>query len=335
MSDDIAISLKNVSKVFKRYHHPSDRLKEIFLPGKIKSKEFWALDNINLEIPKGETVGIIGCNGSGKSTLLQIIAGTLQPTSGEVQVSGRVSALLELGSGFNPEFTGRQNVFFNGQILGLNQEEIEARFSEIESFADIGEFIDQPVKTYSSGMFVRLAFSVAVNVNPEILIIDEALAVGDEGFQRKCFSRLELFKQQKVTILFVSHATNIVLEICDSACILDKSQILMRAPSKIAVENYRKLILAPRNLRSLVRHEILDFHKSASLSYSDQASKENSLRHSSVYKPNDKVIKPKSSIEYKPNGARIKGVAIRDNENKAVTLLKSKEEYTLEYEILI
>ena len=164
MTKDIAISLENVSKVFRRYHHPTDRLKEILLPRKSKANDFWALKNIDLEIPRGETVGIIGRNGSGKSTLLQIVAGTLQPTTGKVNVNGRVSALLELGSGFNPEFTGRQNVFFNGRILGLSQEEVESRFDEIATFADIGDFIDQPVKTYSSGMFVRLAFAVAVNI---------------------------------------------------------------------------------------------------------------------------------------------------------------------------
>jgi lipopolysaccharide transport system ATP-binding protein len=184
MGEEIAISLKNVSKCYKRYARPVDRLKEILLPGKSIAQEFWALRDINLEIPKGETLGIIGQNGSGKSTMLQIIAKTLTPTTGEVQVNGRVSALLELGSGFNPEFTGRQNVFFNGRLLGLSHEEIEDKFDEIAAFADIGDFIDQPVKTYSSGMFVRLAFAVAVSVNPDILIVDEALAVGDIYFSK-------------------------------------------------------------------------------------------------------------------------------------------------------
>ena len=166
MNDDTAISLVNVSKVFKRYHHPVDRLKELLLPGRQRAEEFWALKDITLTISKGETVGIVGRNGSGKSTLLQTIVGTLQPTTGEVNARGRVSALLELGSGFNPEFTGRQNIFFNGQILGLSKAEIEAKLDRIIAFADIGDFIDQPVKTYSSGMFVRLGFSVAVHVDP-------------------------------------------------------------------------------------------------------------------------------------------------------------------------
>jgi lipopolysaccharide transport system ATP-binding protein len=222
---DIAIRLTNVSKSFRRYAKPADRLKELFLPGSKRSPDFWALQDINLEIARGQTLGIIGQNGSGKSTLLQIIAGTMTPTTGKVEVNGRISALLELGSGFNPEFTGRQNVFFNGRLLGLSITEIEQRFDRITAFADIGDFIDQPVKTYSSGMFVRLAFAVAVNVDPEILIVDEALAVGDILFQRKCFRKLEEMAESGVTILFVSHDLNSVLNLCDRALVLDNHQI--------------------------------------------------------------------------------------------------------------
>ncbi len=223
---EVAISLHNVSKCFKRYAHPIDRLKEMVLPGKPRSEEFWALKDINLDIPRGQTLGIIGQNGSGKSTLLQIIAGTLTPTTGKVIVNGRISALLELGSGFNPEFTGRQNVFFNGRLLGLTHGEIEQRFDAIAAFADIGDFLDQPVKTYSSGMFVRLAFAVAVNVEPEILIVDEALAVGDILFQRKCFNKIEELANRGVTILFVSHDLNSILNLCDRAIIIDKNLII-------------------------------------------------------------------------------------------------------------
>ena len=192
---ETVISLKNVSKCFKRYDRPGDRLKEMMYPNKKLADEFWALQDINLEISRGQTLGIVGRNGSGKSTLLQIIVGTLTPTAGSVEVKGRVSALLELGSGFNPEFTGRQNVFFNSQILGFNQKETEAKFDEIAAFADIGDFIEQPVKTYSSGMFVRLAFAVATSVEPDILVVDEALSVGDEAFQRKCFARLQSIQE--------------------------------------------------------------------------------------------------------------------------------------------
>lgn len=226
MGEKIAISLKNVSKCYKRYHRPVEKLTEILLPGKNYGQEFWALRNINLEIPKGETSGIIGRNGSGKSTLLQIIAGTLMPTTGEVQVEGRISALLELGSGFNPEFTGRQNVFFNGRLLGLSQQEIEDKFDEIVGFADIGDFIDQPVKTYSSGMFVRLAFAVAVNVEPEILIVDEALSVGDGVFVHRCMAKIKDFQDAGGTILFVSHDLGSVSRLCSEVIWINDGQIV-------------------------------------------------------------------------------------------------------------
>ena len=242
MSEEIAISLQNISKCFKRYAHPVDRLKEILLPHKSYAQEFWALLDINLEIPKGQTIGIVGRNGSGKSTLLQIIAGTLTPTTGEKIVKGRISALLELGSGFNPEFTGRQNVFFNGRLLGLSQEEIENRFDEIAGFADIGDFIEQPVKTYSSGMFVRLAFAVAVNVDPEVLIVDEALAVGDVVFQHRCMRRMRALMDSGVTTLFVSHDSGAIKTLCNSAVMINDGQIYTRGlPNAVTIE-YLKLV---------------------------------------------------------------------------------------------
>ena len=242
MGEEIAISLKNVSKCYKRYAHPVDRLKEILLPGKSRAEEFWALRDINLEVLKGETLGIIGQNGSGKSTLLQIIAGTLMPTTGEVQVNGRVSALLELGSGFNPEFTGRQNVFFNGQILGLSREEIEAKFDDIAAFAEIGDFIDQPVKTYSSGMVVRLAFAVVANTEPKILIVDEALAVGDAKFQLRCMKRIRQLKEQGVTILFVSHDSSSVKMLCQRAALMSHGRMLETGDPKEVVNHYIALL---------------------------------------------------------------------------------------------
>ncbi|MEA5524568.1 ABC transporter ATP-binding protein [Nodularia spumigena] len=254
MGEEIAISLKTVSKCFVRYAHPVDRLKEILLPGKSISEQFWALKNINLEIPKGQTVGIIGRNGSGKSTLLQIIAGTLTPTTGEAQVKGRVSALLELGSGFNPEFTGRQNVFFNGRLLGLTKREIEDKFDEIARFADIGDFIEQPVKTYSSGMFVRLAFAVAVNVNPEILIVDEALAVGDVVFQHRCMRRMRDLMDSGVTTLFVSHDSGAIKNLCNSAIMIHDGQIHTSGLPNAVIIEYLKLVtdlelnLSPKEL---------------------------------------------------------------------------------------
>ncbi len=253
---EIAISVNHVSKCFKRYRHPVDRLKEIFVPGKSLAHNFWALQDINLEVWKGQTLGVVGRNGSGKSTLLQIIVGTLTPTQGDVQVNGRVSALLELGSGFNPEFTGRQNVFFNGQLLGLKTHEIEAKFDSIAAFADIGDFIDQPVKTYSSGMYVRLGFAVATSVDPDILIVDEALSVGDEAFQRKCFSRIHEIKDRGGTILFVSHSAPSIIQLCDSAVLMDRGELLLEHTPKMIISKYQKMIYADADQMIMIRDEI-------------------------------------------------------------------------------
>ena len=229
MSSEWAIRVEQVGKCYHVYDKQADRLKQ-FIFSKMRSavgmlprqyyREYWALRDISFDVGKGETVGIIGCNGSGKSTLLQMICGTLSPTVGKIQVRGRVAALLELGSGFNPEFTGRENVYLNGSVLGLTSSEISARFDSIIEFAGIGNFIDQPVKTYSSGMMVRLAFAVIAHVDADILIIDEALAVGDVFFQQKCMRFLRTFQARQGTVLFVSHDTGAVLSLCDKAVLL-------------------------------------------------------------------------------------------------------------------
>lgn len=226
MSSNYAIKIDNLSKNYQLFDKPSDRLKQMLFRGKKKYyREFDALQNISFEIAKGETVGIIGRNGSGKSTLLQIIAGTLTPTNGEINVNGRVAALLELGSGFNPEFTGRENVYLNGAILGISKSEMDNRFNDIIEFADIGNFIDQPVKTYSSGMYIRLAFSIAINVEADILIVDEALAVGDTKFQIKCIEKMREIKENGTTILFVSHAGEQVKRFCEKGIWLENGKI--------------------------------------------------------------------------------------------------------------
>ena len=215
MDEDIVISIKNLTKTYKLYTNHADRVKETFNPFRKKYHHpFNALTDVSFNVKRGEMLGIIGRNGSGKSTLLQIICGILQPTSGSIEINGRVSALLELGAGFNPEFTGRQNVYINGAILGLKHEEIEVRLDDIITFAEIGDFIDQPVKTYSSGMYVRLAFSIAISVDPDVLIIDEALSVGDQGFQQKCVDRMMEFKKVGKTIVFCSHSMYLINELC-------------------------------------------------------------------------------------------------------------------------
>lgn len=240
MEDDVVLSVRNVSKCFEMYEKPVHRLYQTLFAGHKKFyKEFWALRDINFEVRRGECVGIIGRNGAGKSTLLQIITGTLAPTTGEVKLKGRVAALLELGSGFNPEFTGRENVYLNGSILGLTREEIDARYDEILAFADIGEFIDQPVKTYSSGMMVRLAFAVVAHVDADILIVDEALSVGDAFFQQKCMRFMRKFMEAH-TVLFVSHDTAAVTSFCRRGILLDGGRLALDADPNVVTYRYLK-----------------------------------------------------------------------------------------------
>lgn len=245
MSSEIAIRVGNLSKCYQIYEQPRHRLMQMLYRGKKQFfREFWALDNISFEIKRGETVGIIGRNGSGKSTLLQLLCGTLNPTAGVVEINGKVAALLELGAGFNPEFTGRENVYMNAAILGLTHEEINENFAAIETFAEIGSFIDQPVKTYSSGMYVRLAFSVAVHTHPNILIVDEALAVGDARFQAKCLKRIKSMKESGACILFVSHDVGAVRTLCDRAIWLDAGKMRLNGPVFPVTAEYTEYIYA-------------------------------------------------------------------------------------------
>ncbi len=237
------ISVRGMSKRYQLYKSPKHRLKEALHPFRKKyHHEFWALKDVSFEVKQGETIGIVGRNGSGKSTLLQIICGTMVQTKGKVETDGRISALLELGSGFNPEFTGTDNVYLNGAIMGLSRETMDERFEDIVSFADIGAFIDQPVKTYSSGMYVRLAFACAINMIPDILIVDEALAVGDARFQRKCFRKFSELQKAGKTILLVTHAEQLIIKLCDRAILLDKGKKISEGEPKEVVHQYYELI---------------------------------------------------------------------------------------------
>ena len=239
MSFESVIDVVNLSKCYRIYDNPSDRLKQVLFRGrKHFYKEFWALKNVSFRVEKGETVGIVGRNGSGKSTLLQMICGTLKPSSGEIKVQGRIAALLELGSGFNPEFTGRENVYMNASLLGLSKNDIDEKLQKILEFADIGDFIDRPVKTYSSGMYVRLAFSVIVHVDANVLVVDEALAVGDMYFQAKCMEHLKSLVKSGVTILFVSHDINAVKALCSSAIYLENGKVVSAGPTQKVVDAY-------------------------------------------------------------------------------------------------
>lgn len=244
MSEQIIIA-ENLVKQYKLYNNPKDRLKEALFPF-IKPRHvlFNAIDGISFSINKGDTVGIIGKNGSGKSTLLKIITGVIHQTSGNINVNGKIAALLELGAGFNPEMTGIENIYLNGIVTGYSRKEIDNKLNEIIDFADIGEYIHQPVKTYSSGMFARLAFAVAINVEPDILIVDEALAVGDMAFQVKCFKKFKDFKEQNKTILFVSHDLSSVLKMCDKCILLSHGQIKSQGDTKQVVDDYKKILAA-------------------------------------------------------------------------------------------
>lgn len=241
---NVAIRVQNLTKMYKLYDKPTDRLVESLGLSKKKCyKEHYALNGINMVVNQGETVGIIGTNGSGKSTILKIITGVLTPTSGNVEINGRISALLELGAGFNMEYTGLENVYLNGTMIGFSREEIDEKIDAILEFADIGEFIHQPVKTYSSGMFVRLAFAVAINIEPEILIVDEALSVGDVFFQAKCYRKFEEFKKMGKTILFVSHDLASVNKYCDRVILLNKGIKVDEGSPKVIIDIYKKILV--------------------------------------------------------------------------------------------
>ena len=245
----LAIEVDNVQKIYKLYDKPSDRMKEAFGFGKkTKHKLHYALKGVDMKIYQGETVGIIGTNGSGKSTILKIITGVLNPTSGRVLVNGRISALLELGAGFNMEYNGIENVYLNGTMMGFSEKEIEAKLPDILSFADIGDYVYQPVKTYSSGMFVRLAFSVAINIDPEILIVDEALSVGDVFFQAKCYHKFEEFKKMGKTIIFVSHDLSSVSKYCDRVVLLNQGVKLGEGSPKEMIDDYKRVLVGQYEL---------------------------------------------------------------------------------------
>lgn len=261
---DLALQVSHISKCFQMYRSPSDRLKQFLFP-RIKNflgkssppyyQEFWALKDITFDLPKGKTIGIVGKNGSGKSTLLQIITGTLTPTTGTMQTNGRIAALLELGAGFNLDFSGIDNIYLNASLLGLSKEEIDAKLDDILAFADIGGFVHGPVKTYSSGMLVRLAFAIQAQIEPEILIVDEALAVGDAKFQAKCFSRLKTLKENGTSILFVSHATEQVISHCDYAILLDQGEIKEQGQPKVVINHYLDLLFGKPKIANAVRIE--------------------------------------------------------------------------------
>lgn len=347
MSSDVSsIRVDGLSKRYEIYPEAVDRLKQMILP-KLRRwihadersyfHEFWALHDVSFNVRRGETIGIIGRNGSGKSTLLQLICGTLTPTVGHVSVRGRIAALLELGSGFNPEFTGRENVYLNATVLGLTRTEIDARFDDILAFADIGDFVDQPVKTYSSGMYVRLAFAVAIHVEPEILIVDEALSVGDEAFQRKCFARINEIRDAGATVLFVSHSVGAVIELCDRALLIDAGELLLDGLPKVVVGSYHRLLFAPADKQSEVRADIR--RKGLKEAPGSNESPVVSAAPMAVEAPVDGEayfepgFTPKSTMRYENRGAFVEDPHIETLAGKRVNVLSRGQRYIYTYRV--
>lgn len=354
MSSDLAIRVERVGKAFPVYSKPIHRLYQMMSPRSAKHRwyqEFHALRDITLHVRKGETLGIVGRNGSGKSTLLQIICGTLTPTTGEIQISGRIAALLELGAGFNPEFTGRENVVLYGTVLGLSRQEVDARFDEIAAFAEIGEFMDQPVKCYSSGMYVRLAFAVAIHVTPDILVVDEALSVGDEAFQRKCFARINRIRDDGATVLFVSHSAGIVTQLCDRAILLDHGELLTQGSPKFVVSRYHKMLYVPQDraaaIREMIRSEREEDEASQSdisLGLSDIDRQDARVVASASELPStaeskgsrgwfDEGLVPRSTVRYDTRGAHINQPHIETPDGRKVNVLHAGDEYVYVYRV--
>lgn len=324
-----AIEIKNISKFFTMYEKPTDRLKQFFVKDKSKlnNKQFWALKNVSFEIPKGSTIGIIGKNGSGKSTLLQHIVGTMTPSEGNIIVDGRISALLELGSGFNPEFTGRENIFLNGAIMGLSEQEVMDRIPVIEEFAEIGTFIDQPVKSYSSGMYVRLAFACAVHVEPDILIVDEALSVGDMQFQLKCIEKMKSFKEEGKTILFVSHDSYSIRNFCDEVIWMMDGKVHLRGDVNPVIEQYEDYM--KYGLKQNVVTEVITEVEDIPITNEHLSiDKVNFLNSQDI--PTDSFNMSESiSVKidytiYKPVNGLVGGIALFDNQNTYICGLNTK-----------
>jgi lipopolysaccharide transport system ATP-binding protein len=338
-SSSLAISVSSLSKVYPLYNSPRDRLKEALHPMRKKyHHDFYAIKDISFEVKRGETIGIIGQNGSGKSTLLKILSNVLTPTGGSYLVNGKVSSLLELGTGFNLELTGIENVYFSGTLLGFTRAEMDAKMDDILSFADIGEFVRQPVKTYSTGMYVRLAFAAAISVDPDVLFVDEALSVGDELFQRKCFSRIEAMRSRGVTILFVSHSGGTVVELCDRAMLFDAGEKLVSGNPKQIVGYYQKLLYAPSDKKETIREQIRQKEKSYQAvpgSFKDHIDGftkpgEEKFELKESFDPN---LKPTSTIAYESHGAIIETPSIFTIGGEIVNNLIRGNTYRYSYKV--
>jgi lipopolysaccharide transport system ATP-binding protein len=331
----VAIEARGLCKAYPIYARPQDRLKQLLWGRRRRFfEDFHAVRGVDLEIRRGETVGVVGRNGSGKSTLLKMLCGILDPTAGALTVHGHVAPILALGVGFNPDFTGRENVYMNAAVLGIPPDALEERLDEIVAFADIGPFFDQPVRAYSSGMVSRLAFGVAIHAEPDILVVDEILAVGDEAFARKCFARIESLKSRGSTILFVSHASNLVVQLCDRAILMEAGERVLTADPKMVVSYYHRLLYAgpddrPEVLREIraidagAEPEVMSFRRAAQGSVSEPAADGGF----------DPRLRPLSTVEYEPRGARIQNPRILDGKGEPVNVLRAGERYHYAYEV--
>ena len=332
MDKNIAISVMDVSKIYRLYDKPIDRLKEALSPTHKKyHKEFFALDKLSFNVEKGSTVGIIGTNGSGKSTILKIITGVLNPSTGSVKVDGNISALLELGAGFNSDYTGIENIYMNGTMMGFSREEMEKKLPEILEFADIGDFVYQPVKTYSSGMFVRLAFALAINVEPEILIVDEALSVGDVFFQSKCYAKMEEIRKKGTTILMVTHDMGSIIKYCDKVVLLNKGKFLAEGSARDMVDLYKKILAGQFDETSM---ELSDFNSGVVEDLANiKMSKEDAF-----IKTTNELMKAKMTInpsltEYGDGRASIVDFGIVDAKGSISNLLMKSEYFYIKEKI--
>lgn len=357
------IQTNHIAKIYRLYNSPKDRLKESLHPRRKRyHREFYALKDINLEVKKGEVLGIVGQNGSGKSTLLKILSKVLTPSKGDFFVKGKVTSLLELGSGFNPDLTGIENVFFYATILGFTEEKIKSKLNDILNFADIGDFVYQPLKTYSSGMRARLAFAVAVHVEPSILILDEILAVGDELFRRKCYAKMEEFFKGGKTILLVSHSIPTINQLCSRAVMLDKGELILEGPAKLVTAQYERYLFSKKENMPQVRKEIIALNKNTALkiaTYEEieqnklkgnktkkdeeipvefkEENKDVRMKATEILRPKAYYIPglvPKSTVEYKNEDVDITDVCILTPEGQKVNVLITGEEYIYSYKVI-
>ena len=345
MSSDVVIKVENIGKCYKIYRHPKDELKQFVLSRLYRTlhksppkyyREFWAAKDISFEVKQGEVLGIIGKNGSGKSTLLQLISGILAPTCGNVAICGKIATLLELSSGFNPMFSGLENIYLNAAVLGFTSSEIDKSLNDIIAFAEIGDCIDQPLKTYSSGMKLRLAFAVHTLLEPEILVVDEGLAVGDEKFRRKCFVRFEELKKRGTTILFVSHSESQILQLCDRAILLHNGEKLLDGIPQYILAGYQRLLYAPQQEQEKLAKKMSQDEKDGKANSHNKNGQLNENAETHVFVPADKdnlflcsyydaSLSPTSTISYSGTSAKIINIEIYDNNDKKVNVINAKE----------